>query len=439
MLALAALALALVPQEPAALAGRWSGAFVRDGAVQLVELDLESSGGALSGSFDIPELGLIGEPLTELAWSAPKLSFRCLYGSFETVLEPESRELTGTNPKWGPPLRVHLKRVDAPVRTTSEEVRFDSGAIELVGTLVRPATRGPHPAIVVVCGSGAQGRRNSPDVWTYRSWGELFARRGFAALVYDKRGVGESGGDWLTCSLQDLAQDARAAFDAVARRPGIDAKHVGMMGISQGGWIAPLVANADPRVAFVVLLVGPAVAVDEQELDRIENTLRAEERGDAEIAEALAFARRTFDVAYGASEWSALEPEARAAAAKPWAEVVGIPKEPADLAWWGRNRYDPAEALGKLKCPVLAIYGGADPLVPAAKNAAKLAALLKTAGNGDVTIRTLPGVAHGLELLRRLTGDDWDWPASFWIWSRKHPDLYPTLFDWVAARTADKR
>jgi pimeloyl-ACP methyl ester carboxylesterase len=176
--------------------------------------------------------------------------------------------------------------------------------------------------------------------------------------------------------------------------------------------------------------------VRDQELDRIENTLRAGGSSETDIAEALDYNRALFAVAYGRRPWSELEPMTKAAAGKPWSKQLELPSKPEDLDWWKRHEYDPAETLAHLKCPVLALFGAEDPLVPPKKNAPLMQELLRQAGNTDVTLRIFPGVEHNCEVPRRLTGDDWAWPKSFWVWSKKASGFYTTIFDWIEKHTA---
>jgi pimeloyl-ACP methyl ester carboxylesterase len=421
------------------ITGRWEGAVVREGAIQRLDIEFAAPEGPLEGTFSIPELGLYREPLTEIDFVPPGLTFRFIYGTFTTAVHSDIGEIVGGNDQWGPPVRLHLKKIDAPPRWRYEGVRFRNGAVELAGTLVLPAASGPHPAAVVICGSYPQGRHDGKDGWVYRGWGEALAERGVAALVYDKRGVGESTGDWETCSLQDLADDALAGAALLRAHAQIDPARLGLVGLSQGGWIAPIAAVKDSSIAFIILNVAPAVSVAEQEIDAVANQLRSEqarEAGvtDADVAEAQAFEREMFEVVAGRTPWSGFEPSARRAASRPWAKFLDVPTREDDLAWWRRNQFDPAATLRQLRCPVLALFGENDGLVLPATNVPLMEQYLREAGNTDVTVRVFPGVGHGCELPRRLIGDDWKWPSSFWVWSRKAPGFYAAIARWLRDR-----
>ena len=149
----------------------------------------------------------------------------------------------------------------APLPYTQEEVHFESSAghVILAGTFTRPAGPGPFPAVLLITGAGIQNR----DALVYQHQTHLLladdlTRRGIATLRYDKRGLFASGGDFKRATLQDLVADASSALRYLESRREVDVHHVGLIGHSQGGWIAPRVAVSDSAVAFVVMMAAPA-------------------------------------------------------------------------------------------------------------------------------------------------------------------------------------
>ena len=196
-----------------------------------------------------------------------------------------------------PEVRIHLKRAEAPAPDfREEEVRFPSGSLSLAGTLVQPLGAGAHPALVLVQGS-AWNTRTEPR---YRSQAIFFARHGFAALTYDKRPGFENA------TFGDLADDAAAAVRYLKTRRDVDARHLGLAGYSQGGWLAPLAASRVDGVAFLVLHVAPAVSVEEQELQRIRHGMAADGFSEEDVARAAAYTRKVFDAAYRGADWAGL-------------------------------------------------------------------------------------------------------------------------------------
>lgn len=142
-----------------------------------------------------------------------------------------------------------------------EEVSFENGALQLSGTLYTPPEPGPHPAGVFIHGSGASDRDN---LW-YQTIIDRLVKSGIVVLLPDKRGTGKSEGEWNVASFADFAGDALAGVELVRSRAGVDPKQIGLIGISQGGWVAPLAATQSKGgVAFVADLCGSIVKPNEQ-------------------------------------------------------------------------------------------------------------------------------------------------------------------------------
>jgi hypothetical protein len=313
------------------------------------------------------------------------------------------------------------------------ELSVPAAGVELPATLLLPAglpAGARVPGLVALHGSEVIER----GAWEYRAAGEALARLGLAVLLYDRRGA-HAPADAAQPAFAVLADDALAALHVLEAQPEVDAAHSGLLGPSQGGWIAPLAASRGAGVDFLVLTSAPGVGVFEQELQAVEGRLRAEERPEPEIAAALDFTRAVLAAARaGGDAWRTLEPRLAATAAAPWAGFVQVPASPADLADWAALDHEAAPALERVRCPVLAFWGELDPLVPPALNVEPLRAALARGGNGDVTTRVWPGCGHDLEQRRRLVGDDWAWPDSLWLWARKPPGLHEEIAAWVRAR-----
>ena len=165
-----------------------------------------------------------------------------------------------------------------------DAVSFASGeGITLSGTLFIPDAGRRHPAIVLFHGSGPESRNREMGYW--------FAKHGVAALTYDKRGVGESTGNFRTVPFTTLCEDGLAAVAFLKRRADIDASRIGVWGLSQGGWLGPLAASQSSDVRFVIAVSGPAVTPGEQMIFYYANQLRHQGLAEAEIAEASTLRR----------------------------------------------------------------------------------------------------------------------------------------------------
>lgn len=283
---------------------------------------------------------------------------------------------------------------------------------------------GPHPVLVLVQGS-TWNTRTEPR---YRSQAVFFARHGFAALTYDKRPGFENA------AFSDLADDAAAAVRYLKTRKDVDARHIGMAGYSQGGWIAPLAASRVDGVAYLVLHVAPAVSVEEQEIQHVRFGMASEGFPEEDVARAAAYTRKVFDTAYRGADWAALAAATEKAKGTKWAEQVQLAASPADLEGWRHQRYDPADVLRHTTIPVLAFYGAIDTLVPPAENAELMRHLLAEAGNKDVTIRIFPRASHNLEWFGDLRTGTWSWPEGYWVWAKKAPGYAETVIGWLRTR-----
>ncbi len=141
-----------------------------------------------------------------------------------------------------------------------EEIQFNNGDLRLAGMIFVPEGEGPFPVAVIIHGSGTS-RRNS--VW-YLSVTRHLQDNGIAVLLPDKRGSEKSEGNWVGADFDDLAGDTMAAVEFVRNQAGFEASKVGLVGMSQGGWIAPVVAAGDKDIAFVVSMSGSTVTTDQQ-------------------------------------------------------------------------------------------------------------------------------------------------------------------------------
>ena len=187
-------------------------------------------------------------------------------GPAEDVLDfatddPHQRTLKWT-PKHGDSFLAHA------VTLPEEEISFKDGDVTLAGSLLLPSTPGPYPAVVFVHGSGPSSRND------YRLIASYFAANGVAALIFDKRGVGKSSGNWAASGFDELAGDALAAIETLKTRADIQPRNIGLCGMSQAGWIMPLAASRSPDVAFLISLSGPGVSPEEQGAYMVEHRVR---------------------------------------------------------------------------------------------------------------------------------------------------------------------
>ena len=290
-----------------------------------------------------------------------------------------------------------------PYEQRNVQFENDSAHNRLAGTLSVPRGNGPFPAVVLISGTGYNTRdENVMDHKVFVVLADTLSRRGFAVLRYDKRGVGDSTGNYGMATTKDFASDAEAAVSWLRKQPNIDAQRVGVIGHSEGGIIAPMVAVADKNIAFVVMIAGPALRGDKLFILQSAMTAKAYGAPADYIARRGVFDKKLYDVVIAAPS----DTEARKRAERVVAEGVTdklIDQNEADslprgvTSVWERYflAYDPAPALSRLRIPVLAIYGSLDVQVPGNENSTAARASLKD--NPKAKIVMLPGKNHLLQ------------------------------------------
>jgi len=415
------------PPLPAALrdrlAGVWEGA-LRVGAVELrLVFHLQAGGnGLLGGSMDSPDQGAKDIALTRadfLGEGRVRICIGSVGGAFEASLEEGGDSLAGTFRQGGQELPLALHRVAAPTRVNrpqtpkppfpyrQEEVSYENkaGGVTLAGTLTLPPGDGPFPAALLITGSGAQDRDET--IFQHHPFlviADHLTRAGVAVLRVDDRGVGGTSPGPKGATTADFAGDVRAGIAFLRGLKGIDPARIGLIGHSEGGIIAPMVASQDKDLAFVVLLAGtglPGSKILEMQSALIARASGAEEQE-------IATNRNTQTELFAIVQDESLSPEeARAKMKQVFRANPDIPagqegekiigKELAMLeSPWLRYfiRLDPALYLEKVKCPVLAMNGTLDLQVPCKEDLEAIGMALEKGGNPDYTLKKLPGLNH---------------------------------------------
>lgn len=406
--------------------GDWSGAFVREGAIQPTQFRFELNGDSLQGLHHIPERALFGEPVRDISLSGDTLYFRSRYGLFWALKRRQPEQIMGLSVGWNPKIKLHLKRSSTPFPEFPFE-RFvaRNGDLELAGRLYLPAPQlMKEVVIVLVHGSGPV----TMDERYYRSEALALAERGYHVAVYDKRGNGNSGGSMEGATLQDFAADARTIMQWAREQYG-ERMQYGFLGISQGGWIGTLAASESPEADFLILNVGPAVSVWQQELDRVRFSMRQQDYEDQQVERALDHVRLMFDLVGDSTRWEEYLVSSRKIADMGLEELVNTATEVNDrhVSWWRANKYDPAEELAALHLPVLSLLGGSDALVPPETNRGPMQRYLQRSGAPFYEIHVLEGAHHNLQVYASFRGERWDWPDGYWVWQHKAEDLYKII------------
>ena len=334
-----------------------------------------------------------------------------------------------------------------PYSYDEEEVSYEnkSGGVKLAGALTLPRTKGPFAAVILITGSGPQNRNE--ELMGHKPFlvlADHLTRKGIAVLRVDDRGVGGSTGSVPSSTSEDFAGDVTAGIEFLKTRKEINAKQIGLIGHSEGGMIAPMVAARSTEVAFIVLMAGPGLR-GEEILD-LQAALLARAAGATEesIAKNRATQQAIFTVLREERDNAVAEKRIRESVSKITAEMTDEQRKASGieaavnaqikmvLTPWFRYflTYDPKPALMKVRCPVLAINGEKDLQVPPDENLKVIEQTLAAAKNPDYKVMKLLGLNHLFQTCK--TGALSEYGT---IQETISPNALDTMSDWILKHT----
>ena len=439
--------------------GDWNGV-LKAGPVELrLALHLSrAADGGLTGTLDSLDQSARGIPLSGVTENGRSLAIeiKAVGASYQAELSADGAAMSGTFRQNGRDLPLTFRRGPTPELSRpqnpkrpfpydEEQVSFENpkAGVRLAGTLTLPRTPGPHPAVLLITGSGPQDRDES--IMGHRPFlviADYLTRRGLAVLRVDDRGVGQSTGKFQGATTADFAGDVRAGVDFLKTHKRIDPQQIGLIGHSEGAIIAPMLASESSDIAFVVMLAGAGVtgeeilleqrylinrvmgmpadmAKKENEIERyILDTVTQEHDAAAaerKIREGIA------KMSAGLSEDQRKAENAMIAQLELQMKTVTTPWFRAFLA------YDPRPALEKVKVPVLAMNGELDLQVPPKQNLPAVAAALEAGGNADYEIVKLPHLNHLFQTAK--TGSPMEYPR---IEETFAPAALEVMGEWLA-------
>lgn len=298
-----------------------------------------------------------------------------------------------------------------PFPYTSEDVTFTNSKfnIKLAGSLTIPAGTGRFPTVILITGSGGQNRDEElmghKPFWVIADY---LSRNGIAVLRYDDRGVGKSQGTQLNATSADFATDAEAAFDFLKNNPKLNTKEIGLLGHSEGGLIAPLVASTNPAIAFIVSLAGPGVTGQQIIIRQSQDISKLSGLSEEQIRKSTETNKKLYSILRKEKDDKKAEVKILATY-KEILQKEKTSKENTDKALaqlkatFGAGTYpwfryflftDAATFWKKVKCPVLALNGEKDTQVSADENLGSIEKALKSSGNNSVKTVKLPELNH---------------------------------------------
>ena len=440
--------------------GDWYGALEVQGHKLHLVFHVKKDDNGFSSTMDSPDQGAAGIPTDATTYQNGELTIekRAMSIVYTAAFDSVTMKLDGNFQQGSFKLPLLLTRTKEEPKKAEprpqdptdfpyyqEEVTIKNGkdSVTLAGTLTLPKDRKAEKIVILITGSGPQNRNEEIKQFNHRPflvWSDWLTRHGIGVLRYDDRGIGASTGIFSKATSADFADDVSAAIDFVASRDDLKGVKIGLMGHSEGGMIAPMVAARDKRVKFIVLLAGPGAPIDELMTKQIENS---QEGMPEELAK---FNVQTSKMIYAFLKQhkdepsDKIEPELRKMLTEQFKKypnsedkngvVDAMVNEQIkiDLGVWFRYfvPYIPAENLEKVKCPVLAVNGTLDKQVDAEQNLTAIEAALKKGRNKHYEIVRLPGLNHLMQ--KATTGNPDEYEK---IEETVDPLALNTVTDWI--------
>jgi pimeloyl-ACP methyl ester carboxylesterase len=441
---IAVLAAPASARAQSAIAGQWEGTAALPGGDLTVRFDVTPTDSGIAAVMDIPESKLIRFPVPEARFVNGELVLAVPPGwglaMFRDIgLAPEEQVIRFAGRLLADSVagRLRIAYADLPLVLHRfgpaaqpyrvEDVRFSNGDVVLAGSLFLPMGRGRFSVLLFTHGSGDRTRDS------YRYEAERLASSGIAALVYDKRGAGQSvGANWTVATFDELAGDAAAGVQYLRGRPDINPGQIGLFGLSQGTWLIGMTAMKTP-VGFLIFASGSGIPVWEQELYRTKSMMRVEGFSESEAAEAEAYERLGFAVGRTGIGWARFDSTTRALQARGarWFKDFGQAYASLSSArfWWlAAWGHDPTPILEQITVPVLGLFGENDLSFPTPTVTARMSAAFRHARNCDVTLHVFPSAEHQLMVPQRY-GDR--------VLRRVvTPELLPLMTAWIQRHVA---
>jgi pimeloyl-ACP methyl ester carboxylesterase len=405
------------------LAGHWKGTWTKDGDTLPVTVEFIRTGDAWSGTFDSDALQVANIPFGSVGVLNDKVHFQIKGDQTTSVFDGQitGDRISGTFAEGGDKGSFELIRTTRPpaAQVRTREVTFRNGDVTLAGTILLPSTQSKHSAIEFLHGSGPEGR------WASCYLAQKFAERGILALIYDKRGVGQSTGDWQKVGFDALAEDAVAGIRFLQSQPEVDATRIGIYGHSQGGTIAPMVGVRAGDLYFVIASAAGGINPAEVETYSVENGIGIAQLPLAERSDARNYVETLIDVAYRGKDRKLLDAMAVKFNNRSWF----FAPPPPDNSYWPLQEqiaaFSPREYWRQIKAPVLLVYGAHDERVPPRASADAIEAALKLGGNRNVTLKMYSNADHTFTIVD---------PPKKGGWPKHEPDYAEILVNWVLSQ-----
>ena len=408
------------------ITGQWNGALKIQGTQMRLVFNVTQSDNGFSSTMDSPDQGAKGIPTTTTSFenSILKITIANAKIEYEGTLGQDNI-IVGTFMQGGQSFPMNLSkekiekeklvRPQEPIKPFpyySEDITFENKkvGINLAGTLTLPNKEGVFPVVILISGSGPQNR--DEELLGHKPFlvlSDFLTKNGIAVLRYDDRGIAMSKGDFKTATSADFATDVESAIAYLKTRKEINKNKIGLIGHSEGGLIAPMVASKSKDVAFIVLLAGTGIQGDSLLLLQKKLIEEASGINKEDIQKGQSSNRKVFDIVNKSISLEQLNsdltiyfkqilkdnPNTQKPAEMSDDDFVKLQVKQIASPWMQYFiKYNPAPALEKVKCPVLAVNGEKDLQVPPKENLEAIKKALTKGGNKSVTTKELPNLNH---------------------------------------------
>jgi len=455
--------------QPFSLEGPWSGK-LSVGPVHLTVIlkisKVES--GHLGALLDCLEQKMQNFPVDSIIQNGNEVQFEIkrLGLNFKGSLDSYSHQISGIFEQHGTKLPITFSQGEASVEKMNRpqepkapytyreiEVSYQNplGEHTLSGTLTLPQSSGPFPVALFITGSGPHDR--DENIFGHKPFlvlADYLTQKGIACLRVDDRGVGKSTGKFENATTEDFSSDVLAGIDFLKTQSEINSQQIGLIGHSEGGLIAPMVASRSNDVAFIVMLAGPGVTGEEVLIKQAELILQAAGASKDKISYDKIMRAKSFEIIREESNPQIAEQRLRETITKLKSELPqSLGMAPSDIAEmdfteaqiesairnmnsaWFRFflSYDPRTVLKKLKIPVLVLNGECDLQVSPKQNLPELEKALKVSETQDYTLIEFPKLNHLFQTCQ--TGSIEEYGQ---IEETVAPVVLKTISDWILER-----
>ncbi|UOB16459.1 alpha/beta hydrolase family protein [Abyssalbus ytuae] len=407
------------------ITGQWQGLLKVQGIQLRLVFNVTKTDNGYNSTMDSPDQGAKGIPVTNTIFENNKVTFQITNAKIEYTGELKEDEIIGTFKQAGQefPMNLSQKAIEKEVLNRpqeptkpypyySEDITFQNlkDNISLSGTLTLPKKEGNFPVVILISGSGPQNR--DEELFGHKPFlviSDYLTKNEIGVLRYDDRGVGQSTGDFKNATTANFATDAESAITYLKTRKEINKKKIGLIGHSEGGIIASIVASKSKDISFIVLLAGTGIKGDKVLLLQQELISKAKGIAQNDIKKSLETNAKLFEIIDKSNDNQKLKTDlsnlidetlksdtnAQIPNGFTKKEFILMQVNQLSTPWLQYFiKFNPGKVLEKVKCPVLAVSGEKDLQVPPKENLTAISDALKKGGNKKVTTKVFPNLNH---------------------------------------------